>query len=119
MTPRVSSFFPRNVFCGGLGFPICIFPQYTGVEPFRVQLADPLPTGSAFYSASTENSRSVVQKLRLPAGNLVSMHVIMRSKLRDRLLAFQGFHSHFRLEGRRVVASRPFHRNYSCYCGKI
>ena len=43
---------------------------------------------AAFHDASAENARRVLQKLSLPAGILVRVHIIMRCKLRDCLLAF-------------------------------
>jgi hypothetical protein len=60
-----------------------------------------------------------LQKLALPAGDLVGMHVILRGKLCHGLLAPQGFQGYAGLERRGMVSSGSSHRICSFHIGNI
>ncbi len=64
-----------------------------------MQLADAL---LVLYSGhlAAENSGQLLQRLALPTRHLVRMHLVMRSNLRNRLLASDRLKGNLRLESR-------------------
>jgi hypothetical protein len=75
-------------------------PLYRQLADLLVQLPNPLTLSAGLSGGVAKNARRVLQQLAPPAGNLVRVHVMMGSELRQGLLALQGFQSHSRLECR-------------------